>query len=160
MDDRTPNDSTDHDRSKPDRPETDHGTHDRTERDTKTVRLPTAQDETPAGTAARPAAFEEPRTRTGLRVRQLVADVKADLSDIENVLRQARQRAARLEEEGRGINGLSAACRGWGQQLAKILEDVAEESAEVERTMLGKGPAIATHVDEELHERVRVAREA
>jgi len=154
MDDSTPNDHTEHDREK----------HDRTEHDTMTVRLPTApdppRDEAPSGAAARPARLEEPRTRTGLRVRQLVADVKADLSDIENVLRQARQRAARLEEEGRGINGLSAACRGWGQQLEKILEDVAEESAEVERTMLGRGPAIATHVDEELHERVRVAREA
>lgn len=151
MDDRTPNDITDH----------DHGTHDRTEHDTKTVRLPTARDEAVAGDGAphRPAASEEPRTRTGLRVRQLVADVKADLSDIENVLRQARQRAARLEEEGRGINGLSAACRGWGQQLAKMVDDVAEESASVERTMLGKGPAIATHVDEELQKRVRVARE-
>lgn len=150
MDDHTPKERTE--------PLSD--TQARSEHDTKTVRLPTAQDEEVADSAPRPAVSGEPRTRTGLRVRQLVADVKADLSDIENVLRQARQRAARLEEEGRGINGLSAACRGWGQQLAKMLEDVAEESASVERTMLGKGPQIATHVDEELERRVRVAREA
>lgn len=135
----------------------DHTTNDPKDSHTTTLELPTAPD---GLSTARDKAVEEPRTRTGLRVRQLVADVKADLSDIENVLSQARRRAARLEEEGRGINGLSAACRGWGQQLAKMLEDVAEESEEVERIMLGKGPAISMHLDEELEERVRVAREA
>lgn len=101
---------------------------------------------------------DEPMTRTGIRVRQLVEDVKADLSDIEGVLREARLRAARLEEEGRGINGLSAACRGWTQQLDKMLHDLDEEREDVERKMLGRGPGISARVNEDLHRKIRVAR--
>jgi hypothetical protein len=102
----------------------------------------------------------EPQTRTGIRVRQLVDDVKADLSDIESVLREARQRAALLEEDARGINGLSASCRGWGQQIAKMLADLEDERAEVERKMLGTGRAIAVNVDDDLRQRILVARGA
>lgn len=111
-------------------------------------------------TPSDPSLGDEPRTRTGVRVRQLVDDVKADLTDIEHVLKQARQRAARLEEEGKGINGLSAACRGWGQQIDKMLADLDEERHEVERKMLGSPRPIAVSVDEELRDRVRVARGA
>lgn len=102
-------------------------------------------------------------TRTGTRVRQLVDDVKADLADIENLLRQARDRAAQLEEEGRGINGLSAACRGWGQQLDKMLNDIDDEVEEVERTMLGArrpAPEIAEKVNDDLRKQIVLARGA
>jgi hypothetical protein len=112
----------------------------------------------PQATAPRKAS--DPETRTGLRVRQLVDDVKADLSDIEAVLRQARQYSARLEEDARGINGLSAACRGWGQQLDKILGDLDEERDEVEKKMLATGRSISVSVDEELRRKVAVARSA
>lgn len=108
--------------------------------------------------SARESQPDEPMTRTGIRVRQLVEDVKADLSDIEGVLREARLRAARLEEEGRGINGLSAACRGWTQQLDKMLHDLDEEREDVERKMMGRGVGISTRVNDELHQKIQVAR--
>ena len=101
-----------------------------------------------------------PQTRTGVRVKQLVEDVKADLADIEDFLRQARERASQLEEEARGINGFSAACRGWGQQLDKILDDIAEEQEQVERTMLGTRRPIEISVDEDLRRQIVVARGA
>jgi chromosome segregation ATPase len=103
---------------------------------------------------------EVPPSRTGRRVRQLVDDVKADISDIEDVLRVARERASRLEEDAKGINGLSAACRGWGQQLDKMLDDLDEERAEVERKMLGAGRTISVRVDDDLQRRIAVARGA
>ncbi|HZD05183.1 MAG TPA: hypothetical protein VE173_09705 [Longimicrobiales bacterium] len=117
---------------------------------------PFGKDPTPSS----PSTGDEPRTRTGVRVRQLVEDVKADLTDIENVLREARKRATRLEDEGRGINGLSAACRGWGQQIDKMLTDLDVERQEVERKMLGAPRPIAVNVDEELRDKVRLARGA
>lgn len=113
-----------------------------------------AVDLTPTGRS------NQPRTRTGVRVRQLVEDVKADLADIEEFLRQARERAAQLEEEARGINGFSAACRGWGQQLDKILDDIGDEQEQVERTMLGTRRQIEVSVDEELRRQIVVARGA
>lgn len=118
-----------------------------------------AMDATRSALPATPGT-DEPRTRTGVRVRQLVEDVKADLTDIEHVLMEARKRAARLEEEGKGINGLSAACRGWGQQIDKMLADLEEERQEVERKMLGSPRPIIVSVDEELRDRIRVARGA
>ncbi|HSR43253.1 MAG TPA: hypothetical protein VLL48_13790 [Longimicrobiales bacterium] len=108
-----------------------------------------------------PVPSTVPRTRTGARVKELVEDVKADLGDISELLTQARERVTRLEEEGRGINGFSAACRGWGQHLAKMLADIAEEQKQVERTMLGRSrPPIAVSIDDDLQHRIAVARGA
>ncbi|MDX1747719.1 MAG: hypothetical protein R3324_17430 [Halobacteriales archaeon] len=101
----------------------------------------------------------EPHTRTGSRVRQLVEDVEADLTDVETLLVRAREHLGRLEAEARGINGLSAACRGWGQQLDKLVRDLDEERDQVERTMLGSNRTIAAHVDGELRDRIRLARQ-
>lgn len=101
-----------------------------------------------------------PRTRTGIRVRQLVKDVEADLTDIESMLDRARAHLRRLEAEARGINGLSAACRGWGQQLDKMIADLDEERQQVERTMLGKQHGIVASVNGELREKIRIARQA
>lgn len=107
-----------------------------------------------------PADSTRPRTRTGDRVRQLVGDVKADLSDVGELIRRAREQVGMLEEEGRGINGLTAACRGWGQQLDKMLHDIDEEQTEVERTMLGTRPRISESIDQDLRARIVLARGA
>lgn len=107
-----------------------------------------------------PSATDEPRTRTGARVRQLVEDVEADLTDVERLLAQAREQLGRLETEARGINGLAGACRGWGQQIDKLIRDLDDERDQVERTMLGSGRPIAAAVDQELRDRIRVARGA
>lgn len=103
---------------------------------------------------------DEPRTRTGARVRQLVEDVEADLTDVEDLLVKAREHLGRLEAEARGINGLSAACRGWGQQLDKLVRDLDEERGQVERSMLGPNRPIVAQVNGELRDRIRLARQA
>lgn len=124
----------------------------------KTIELKATNGSHPEAPQPDAPDADAPMTRTGIRVRQLVEDVKADLSDIEGVLQEARLRAARLEEEGRGINGLSAACRGWTQQLDKMLHDLEEEREDVERKMLGRGMSISARVNEELHRKIQVAR--
>ena len=99
------------------------------------------------------------RTRTGARVKALVEDVESDLSDVIDVLVKAREMIGCLETETKGINGLSAACRGWGQQLDKMLNDIWEEREDVPRKLLGGGPGISTSVNMELVQQVRVARD-
>ena len=100
------------------------------------------------------------RTRTGARVKELVEDVETDLSDVLDVLIKGREMIGCLETETKGINGLSTACRGWGQQLEKMLNDIWEEREDVRRKLLGAAPGISTSVNMELVQQVRVARDA
>ena len=106
------------------------------------------------------AEEEGRRTRTGARVKELVEDVEADLSDVLDVLIKGREMIGSLESETKGINGLSTACRGWGQQLEKMLNDIWEEREEVPRKLLGLGSGISTTVNMELVQQVRVARDS
>ena len=98
-------------------------------------------------------------TRTGARVKELVEDVETDLSDVLDVLVKGREMIGCLETETKGINGLSAACRGWGQQLEKMLNDIWEEREDVPRKLLGGGSGITTSVNMELVQQVRVAKD-
>jgi hypothetical protein len=103
---------------------------------------------------------ERRQTRTGARVKQLVEDVEADLSNVLDVLMKGREMIGCLETETKGINGLSAACRGWGQQLEKMLDDICEERDDVPRKLLGGASNISVSVNMELVQQVRVARDS
>lgn len=107
-----------------------------------------------------PRGEDERRTRTGARVKQLAEDVATDLSDVLDVLMKGREMIGCLETETKGINGLSAACRGWGQQLEKMLNDIWEERDDIPRKLLGGASGISATVNMELAQQVRVARDA
>ena len=92
-------------------------------------------------------------------MKELVEDVETDLSDVLDVLVKGREMIGCLETETKGINGLSAACRGWGQQLEKMLNDIWEEREDVPRKLLGGGSGITTSVNMELVQQVRVAKD-
>ena len=120
--------------------------------------------DTPKGVVTHPIRIthgqeDRHRTRTGARVKELVEDVETDLSDVLDVLVKGREMIGCLETETKGINGLSAACRGWGQQLEKMLNDIWEEREDVPRKLLGGGSGITTSVNMELVQQVRVAKD-
>ena len=90
-------------------------------------------------------------TRTGPLVKRLVEGVQEDLTEIAQQVAEVRDRLVRLEGETKGINGLAASCRAWGQLLAKMHGDVEAEVEAVEKKMLG-----AAQEKEKIHEVVNI----
>ena len=87
-------------------------------------------------------------THTEPQVRALVEAAQKDLRSAAESLGKGHEIIAALEVVAKGINGLASSCRGWGNQLQEILQQIEGESEKVEQKMLGNGrPEIKEHVD-------------
>lgn len=98
-------------------------------------------------------------TRTGTAKTKLVEAIDGDLEELGEKLHTHRSTLSRLEEDGRGVNGLSSSCKAWGKQLDEILRGIEEEAERVKKLMLGtEHPEIKQSVDDGLKERVTEAK--
>jgi len=99
-------------------------------------------------------------TRTGPAVRKVVEAIEADLSEVIEGLEKQRDLIARLEEDARGVNGLSSTLKAKRKHLDQIVEDLSGELEGVRPKMLGTNgsPAIEQSVDDELAAEVVEAR--
>lgn len=105
---------------------------------------------------------DEPKTRTGRRVPELVADAEADWAHVSGLLTEARDYLGAIEREARGVNGMAATARGCRSTLDQVLGAIEKEAGELRKKMTGPPMAdeIQSHVDEEHASRVREARRA
>jgi len=99
-----------------------------------------------------------PETRAGPIVIKLVAGLQEDIQEIADLLSKARDLAKALEEVSKGVNGLSGFLKAKGNELENIVTGLREESANVERKMLGTRVEASTKVDHAHVERVTKAR--
>lgn len=88
-------------------------------------------------------------THTESQVKNLVEAAQKDLRTVAESLSKGHEIIAALEGVARGIIGLAASCRGWGNQLEEILKQIQAECDSVERKMLGGNgtPKIEEFVD-------------
>lgn len=105
---------------------------------------------------------ETPRTRTGRRVPELVADAEADWQHVAGLLTEARDYLEAIEREARGVNGMSGTARGCRSTLDTMLVTIAKEAAELRKKMTGPAlvDEITSTVDGELAGRVKAAKGA
>lgn len=103
---------------------------------------------------------DNPITRTGRRVPELVADAEADIADVCAHLAKAVALLEALEREGRGVNGMAGTARGCRSQIAQVVAALEKEAAELRKKMTGPAlvDEITTRVDEDHASRVRAAR--
>ncbi len=100
------------------------------------------------------------QTRTGAGFTELVAAVDADLLELEARLDAARKLLQALEREGRGLSGLSSACRGWRLQVRQLIENVQAERRAIPGRLTSSPPPIEEKVNHQLAERVAGVRAA
>lgn len=105
---------------------------------------------------------ETPRTRTGRRVPELVADAEADWQHVSGLLAEARDYLEAIEREAKGVNGMSGTARGCRSTLDTMLVTIAKEAAELRKKMTGPAlvDEITSTVDGELAGRVKAAKGA
>jgi len=98
-------------------------------------------------------------TRTGPLVGKLSSAVQEDISEIVGHLLKAREQMGELEGQTKGINGLSAFLKAQGTALDKMMGDLEDEAADVEKKLLGGARVEITHqVNAEHAERVKAAK--
>jgi hypothetical protein len=93
-------------------------------------------------------------------VGKLVEAVQSDLAEIIGHLLRGREGIGQLEGQTKGINGLSAFLKAQGLALDKMMGDLEDEAADVEKKMLGSRVEITHRVDGDHMERVKAAKEA
>lgn len=103
----------------------------------------------------------DPQNRTGPLVAQLVEGVRADITDVTELLERALGKAKALREHAGGINGLGSTLRAEITKLEQMVGALNGASESVERTLLGTGrEPIHERVDTAHLKRVAAAKEA
>ncbi|MEJ2540754.1 MAG: hypothetical protein P8188_12420 [Gemmatimonadota bacterium] len=100
----------------------------------------------------------EIETRTSKLVEQLVEAVQKDMDDAVVDLEKGLKLLEALVGDTKGVNGLSSFLKAQSQQLAKMIDDIRDESDAVARKLFGTGrPEIVERVNQEKLEELREA---